>query len=137
MMRDEFEKLANLKISYEDYTNIIEPMYTATNMAKLDFVKFILPSARVLAKQYAAEMDENRRNNQKRVFVSNGHRTPNGCYFYGRWGALVDIKINTKSGKTTYVIRNLTLKEQRELGWDSYLGYHIDIDADANIKWVS
>ena len=39
MMWAEFEKIAGYEVSYEDYTNIIEPMYNATNLTKGEFVK--------------------------------------------------------------------------------------------------
>lgn len=41
MMKQEFEKLAGYEVSAEDYNNIIEPMYSATNLSKQDFVKTI------------------------------------------------------------------------------------------------
>lgn len=41
MMHNEFEKLAGYEVSYQDYTNIIEPMYMATNLSKEEFVKCI------------------------------------------------------------------------------------------------
>ena len=39
MMWEEFEKIAGYEVSYEDYTNIIEPMYNAVNLTKSEFVK--------------------------------------------------------------------------------------------------
>lgn len=39
MMHKEFEEIAGYEVSYEDYTNIIEPMYMATNLSKQEFVK--------------------------------------------------------------------------------------------------
>lgn len=39
MMHKEFEQIAGYEVSYEDYTNIIEPMYMATNLNKQEFVK--------------------------------------------------------------------------------------------------
>ena len=39
MMWEEFEKIAGYEVSYEDYKNVIEPMYMATNMSKQEFVK--------------------------------------------------------------------------------------------------
>ena len=39
MMYDEFERLAGYEVSYDDYVNIIEPMYLATDLPKEDFVK--------------------------------------------------------------------------------------------------
>lgn len=41
MMHSEFEALAGYEVSFEDYTNIIEPMYMATNLNKEEFVKCI------------------------------------------------------------------------------------------------
>ena len=39
MMWSEFEKIAGYEVSYEDYTNIIEPMYNAVELSKQEFVK--------------------------------------------------------------------------------------------------
>ena len=39
MMHKEFEELAGYEVSFEDYNNIIEPMYMATNLSKQEFVK--------------------------------------------------------------------------------------------------
>ena len=39
MMKFEFEEIAGYKVTDEDYNNIIEPMYMATNLSKQDFVK--------------------------------------------------------------------------------------------------
>lgn len=41
MMKHEFEALAGYEVSAEDYNNIIEPMYMATDLSKADFVKVI------------------------------------------------------------------------------------------------
>lgn len=41
MMKHEFEALAGYEVSFEDYNKIIEPMYMATDLNKLDFVKVI------------------------------------------------------------------------------------------------
>lgn len=41
MMWKEFETLAGYEVSYEDYTNIIEPMYMSTELSKQDFIKCI------------------------------------------------------------------------------------------------
>ena len=41
MMKHEFEALAGYEVSHEDYNNIIEPMYMATDLSKQDFVKVI------------------------------------------------------------------------------------------------
>lgn len=38
MMKHEFEQLAGYEVTWEDYNNIIEPMYNATNLDKKDFV---------------------------------------------------------------------------------------------------
>jgi len=43
MMHKEFEEIAGYEVSYEDYTNIIEPMYMALpdNVSKQQFVKLL------------------------------------------------------------------------------------------------
>lgn len=41
MMHKEFEEIAGYEVSYEDYTNIIEPMYMAVNLSKQQFVKLL------------------------------------------------------------------------------------------------
>lgn len=57
MMHKEFEEIAGYEVSYEDYTNIIEPMYMATNLSKQEFVKvidkkrFALPTKGQIVKQ--------------------------------------------------------------------------------------
>lgn len=48
MMWKEFEEIAGYEVSYEDYTNIIEPMYMATNLSKQEFVKTLNKKAFVL-----------------------------------------------------------------------------------------
>lgn len=45
MMKHEFERLAGYEVSAEDYNNIIEPMYMATDLSKEDFVAVMLPMA--------------------------------------------------------------------------------------------
>lgn len=52
MMWKEFEELAGYEVSFEDYNNIIEPMYMATNLSKKEFIetlnkkRFALPTKR-------------------------------------------------------------------------------------------
>jgi len=41
MMKHEFETIAGYEVSANDYYNIIEPMYMATNLDKSEFVKVI------------------------------------------------------------------------------------------------
>lgn len=41
MMWNEFEEIAGYEVSYDDYTNILEPMYNATELSKQEFVKVI------------------------------------------------------------------------------------------------
>lgn len=63
MMWKEFEELAGYEVSYEDYTNIIEPMYMAIpeSFSKQDFIKmidkkrFALPTKRELKKAMRKE----------------------------------------------------------------------------------
>lgn len=41
MMKQEFEELAGYEVTCDDYYEIIEPMYMATNLSKQEFVKTI------------------------------------------------------------------------------------------------
>ena len=41
MTIQEFEKLAGYEVNYDDYVNIIEPMYMAVELSKVDFVQCI------------------------------------------------------------------------------------------------
>lgn len=41
MMKYEFEELAGYEVTVEDYDNIIEPMYMATDLSKAEFVKVV------------------------------------------------------------------------------------------------
>ena len=67
MMKHEFEEIAGYEVSFEDYNNIIEPMYMATNLSKQDFVKTInkkrfalKPVSKIVKemKQIAAQLEE-------------------------------------------------------------------------------
>lgn len=57
-MKAEFESLAGYEVSNDDYNNIIEPMYMATNLSKEEFVKVINKDRFALKtkKQYISEM---------------------------------------------------------------------------------
>lgn len=127
MMYSEFVELSGQEISFKQYSEIVEPMYMAVeNMSKKDFVKFITPSCKALVKANKAEA----RKNQKTVFVGNGEMTPNGCYFLGNYYKLVSMDVSIRTGKTTYTLRPLDDAEVKELGWDPWLSYHIDIRND-------
>lgn len=60
MMKQEFEALAGYEVSFEDYNNIIEPMYMASNLSKADFVqtinkkRFALKNLKVMIKEMKA-----------------------------------------------------------------------------------
>lgn len=60
MMKHEFERIAGYEVSAEDYNNIIEPMYMATDLSKEDFVKVIDKKRFALKplKKYIKEMKE-------------------------------------------------------------------------------
>lgn len=57
MMKEEFENLAGYEVSYDDYHDIIEPMYMVTNLSKSEFVKvinkktFALPTKQTIVKE--------------------------------------------------------------------------------------
>ena len=121
MMKHEFEELAGYKVSSEDYDRIIEPMYMATNLSKQDFVKCI----------------DRKRFEQKPevkltpVFLSDGAKTPNGCYYIGIWKMQIgEGKTDIRTGKTTITVRETTSEEQRKIGWDRWCYSEIGINTD-------
>lgn len=119
MMKHEFERIAGYEVSAEDYNNIIEPMYMATNLSKEDFVKTISK------KRFAVVKKEE----EKAVFISNGNRTPNGAYCVGRWMIQIgNPQVSIKTGKVTFKVRETTVEEQRKIGWDYWCAPHIDIN---------
>ena len=60
MMKYEFEALAGYEVTDYDYTEIIEPMYYASNLCKQEFVKTISKKRFALKtrKEYVKEMKE-------------------------------------------------------------------------------
>lgn len=119
MMKREFEEIAGYEVSNEDYYEIIEPMYMALNLSKSEFVK-CMDKKRFAQKPKIKETP---------VFISDGTRTPNGCYCVGKW--MIQIgqpKTNIRTGKTTYTVRETTPEEQKKIGWDWECASHIDIN---------
>lgn len=76
MLYEEFEKITGLEIDFEDYTEVIEPMYGALTMDKYQFCEMIKPTAKVMAKRYAEEASKKRMAEQKLVFVETKGKTP-------------------------------------------------------------
>lgn len=73
-MREEFEKLAGYEVSYEDYHNIIEPMYLATELSKAEFIKCLDPKR--FSKQYKlGEIKKEIKKLAKMIFEGCGLRT--------------------------------------------------------------
>ena len=123
MMHKEFEELAGIEVSYEDYTNIIEPMYMATNMSKREFVK-------TLNLKFFKDRMPKPEKNIKRMLVRNRmgeSKTPNGCYYYIEFVELFEVVIKTRK----YVIKPLEdedFRKLREAGRDLDYGYDYDMD---------
>ena len=119
MMKHELEALAGYEVSREDYDTIIEPMYLATNLTKQEFVQTLNKKRFAIVKKEEV----------KPVFVSNGDRTPNGCYVIGRWMMQIGKPdVNIKTGNITFKVRETTVEEQRKIGWDYWCASHIDIN---------
>lgn len=123
MMHKEFEQIAGIEVTYEDYTNIIEPMYMALNLSKQEFVK-------TLNLKFFTDRMPKPEKNIKRMLVRNRvgeSKTPNGCYYYIEFVELVEVVIRT--GK--YVIKPLAeedFQKLREEGRDLDYGYDYDMD---------
>ena len=123
MMQYEFEALAKIKVTTEDYNQIIEPMYMATEMSKVDFIK-------TLNLKFFASRVPKAPKNIKKMLVrdrSGYTKTPNGCYYHIEYVELVDVVIST--GK--YIIKALEDEDLEKLsreGHDLNLGYSFDMD---------
>ena len=123
MMHKEFEEIAVIEVTAEDYNNIIEPMYNATNLSKQEFVK-------TLNLKFFKDRIPKPEKNIKRMLVRNkvGERmTPNGCYYYIEFVELVDVIIKTGQ----YVIKPLDdedFAKLRKEGRDLDYGYDYDFD---------
>lgn len=127
MMYSEFTQISGLEIDFNDYTGIIEPMYTATKMTKTQFIEFIKPSAKVLATNYAKKRKAEMEASQKLVFVETDGKTPNGAYSIGYYAKLVDTNIAT--GK--FIVRNLTPEEFEAERTTHNMYWHGDSDRKA------
>lgn len=122
MMHEEFERITGLEISYKDYSEIIEPMYTALPMDKFQFCEMIKPSAKVMAKRYAEEIKAKTTKAQRLVFVVTDGMTPNGCYHIGYYAKVTGVDV--KTGKIK--LRNLTYEEFEEEARYHSLYWHED-----------
>lgn len=113
MMHSEFCEISGQQVSYKVYAEKFEPMYLALDVAK----------------QEKMDREAEERKQQKLVFVSDGSKTPNGCYYYGRFYKLTGCDIRT--GKA--LVRELTEEEYNEEVCPHYSGYckgSYDIIAD-------
>lgn len=123
MMKHEFEEIAKIEVTSEDYDNIIEPMYMATNMSKAEFVK-------TLNLKFFASRVPAKPKNIMRMLVrdrSGYTKTPNGCYYHIKYVEMVDVDIRT--GKI--IVKDLEdqdLKRISEKGHDLNLAYGFDMD---------
>jgi hypothetical protein len=123
MMQHEFEALAGYRVTTDDYNNIIEPMYMATNMTKADFIK-------TLDRKFFTGRVPKAPKNIKRMRVRNrlgSPTTPNGCYTYIEWVELIDVDIRT--GKC--IVKHLDdedLRKIAEQGNSLDTSYGFDMD---------
>ena len=106
-MYNEFCEISGQEVSFKAYSEKFEPMYMALGMDKREFINFLMPTIKEVAKQERKVREAEERKNQKLVFVSDGTKTPNGAYFFGGFFKLVGCDI--KTGKV--IVRNLTDEE--------------------------
>ena len=122
MMKQEFEKLANIEVTDEMYSKVIEPMYLATNLSKAEFI------ATLNLKALAAPKTKKKRIKVMLVRDRSGYtKTPNGCYYHIEYVELVDVDIRT--GK--FIVKPLGDEDFQKIieeGHDLHLGYHYDFD---------
>lgn len=124
MMKQEFEALAGYEVSTEDYYNVIEPMYMATELDKASFVKCLD------RKRFAVKKDNRPALGIKKMGIQNDYgyeRTPNGCWRFIQYVAVEEVDI--KTGR--YVVRELTDAEANELvaiGRDPYRSTYCELE---------
>ncbi len=140
MMYSEFLEISNQDITHEQYAEVIEPMYEAVDMDKHDFIRFMMPSIRAMAKENEKRKAEEARKNQKLVFVSDGRMTPNGCWYLGKFGKLVRVDYDVHNGCRVFKVRELTADEARELAghYDLRMNSVADIRTGCGtaVEWV-
>lgn len=127
MMHSEFCQISGQQVSYKVYKEMFEPMYNALDIDKREFINFMMPTIKEVAKKERMAREDEELNNQKLVFVSDGSRTPNGCYYYGSFFKLVGCDI--KTGKA--LVRELTDEEYMK---EVYPYYSADIHGTYDIK---
>lgn len=127
MMYSEFVEMSGLEISYEQYTKIVEPMYTAVeDMSKQEFIEFIAPSVKALIKSTVTPKGKSIK---KMVVRDNSgcRKTPNGCWYRIEYVEWVDVDIRT--GK--YIVAPLNdydFEKLRNEGRDLDLSTDYDFD---------
>lgn len=109
MMHSEFCEISGQEVSYKAYKERFEPMYISLDIEKHEFIKFMMPVIQEVAKHERLAHEAEQRRRQKLVFVSNGIKTPNWCYYYGHFFKMVGCDIRT--GKA--LVRELTNDEFR------------------------
>lgn len=122
MMKEEFERLAKIEVSYETYSKVIEPMYIAADIPKQEFIKLLnlkaFESPKVKVKDIKKMCVRDR---------SGCMKTPNGCWYHIEYVELVDIDIRT--GK--FIIKPLEDEDFQKLskeGCDLNLSTGFDFD---------
>lgn len=81
MMYEEFEKISECKISYEQYSEIIEPMYMALNMDKHTFCEMIKPTAKKMERETRIEKEVKAAEKLGKVRVVTGESAYGYFYF--------------------------------------------------------
>ena len=122
MMRYEFEKLAKMEVTCEQYA-AIETLYNDSSLNKVDFVKSICPILKTLVIPEKA---------RKIVTVSvcdnSGYRkTPNGAYYHLVDCEVIKRDIDIASGKAVVVVK--------EIGDTYRTGYEYDY-MDTAVEFV-
>lgn len=122
MMKQEFEELAKINVTWETYSKIIEPMYIAADLPKQEFIKLLN------LKALAAPKVKEKCIKKMCVRDRSGYmKTPNGCWYHIEYVELVDIDIAT--GK--FIVKPLEDEDFRKLADEGKdLNYSCDYDFD-------
>lgn len=125
MMYSEFAaatKCSNTEHNREVFHHL-EALYSMSNMTKEEVYRI----GRKLVVNPVVYNDRLGREGGRYVFVSDGCKTPNGCYYTGYWAEVLDWDIRISDATSVYKLRKM---ERGEVWEKLYTESYIEADPD-------
>lgn len=110
MLKKEFEELAGISVSEEQYLPIND-LYMSCELNKREFVDSIKGFIKAIDRQNRMEI----RHNQDTVFVTTGDKDPYTREYWGHFYKLVSKEMDIKTGRIKYILRELDEDETEEV----------------------